>query len=210
MTGALQRELAFIIEILESTKNSYTQKFRDAQQEEHVEDSITVFGNVPESGQTEHQSVLQSKSDPQKGSNTPDQLLTPGSTPTPPIVPTTEPEINTLEADSGGAASEGCPKENDCIVVNLHSSPSAESLSTAEKIAPKSRRARQVGISAESRACKPTAKGEDYVETCKGKHRHEMAHNTSNFAYLAAFLTGLKYCPRAMEADFRRHSRCKR
>jgi hypothetical protein len=61
-----------------------------------------------------------------------------------------------------------------------------------------SKRARKDGISTENmitgtRSHKPTAKGEEYVETCKGKYRYEVSHNASNFAYLAAFHTCLKH-----------------
>jgi hypothetical protein len=89
-------------------------------------------------------------------------------------------------------------EENDCIVVNPDRYPSVGLTGTAEKAIPKPRRARQDGISAEnlitgSRTRKPTAKGDEYVETRKGKHRYEMSHNSTNFAYRAAFHTGLKH-----------------
>jgi hypothetical protein len=69
MTGALQQELAPIIEILESSEDSYTQKFHDTQQES-IEDSITDPSDVPESGQT-HQSSHTEPS-PRKASDTPE------------------------------------------------------------------------------------------------------------------------------------------
>ena len=89
-------------------------------------------------------------------------------------------------------------KENDSIVVNPDRYPSVGLTGTAEKAIPKPRRARQDGISAEnlvtgSRTRRPTAKQDEYVETRKGKHRYEMSHNSTNFAYRAAFHTGLKH-----------------
>jgi hypothetical protein len=109
---------------------------------------------------------------------------------------TPEPEIQTPEAHSDRAASEGVElghEEN-----NPDSSPLVGLPSVVGESISKPRRARDDGISAKnlvsgSRTRKHTTKGEDYTETHKGKYRHEVAHNSSNLAYLAAFHTGLKH-----------------
>ena len=79
-----------------------------------------------------------------EGSDTPAQLLTPGTSLSPHSMPTPEPDINTPEAGLDGAASEGVElgrEENDCIVVNPDRYPSVGLTGTAEKAIPKPRRA---------------------------------------------------------------------
>jgi hypothetical protein len=201
MTGSLQRELAPIVEILETTEDIYTQRLRNVQQEEFTDDSIVDLDMPPPLPQDWQQSLPQKKSMQPDNHDTPVQLLTLGASPSPTIASTPAPEIHTPEADSDGAASEGVEpgrEEKDCEEVSQDRSPPEGLSGAAEKVIPKPRRARHDGISAEnlitgSRTQRPTAKGEEYLETRKGKYSYEVLQNLSNFAYLAAFHTGLKH-----------------
>jgi hypothetical protein len=62
MSGVLQRELAPVVEVLESTENRYTQAFQRAQQEEPLEDATTALPTVPAQRQDNQQSIEQQKS----------------------------------------------------------------------------------------------------------------------------------------------------
>ena len=161
----------------------------------------TALPTVPDLRQDHQQSTPQRKSTEPGGSNTPTQLLTPVSTPSPPPMSTPELEIQTPEADSDGAASEGVEYRRD-------QSPVTRTLDAGTTIVVKTRkaqdnemepqRARNDGINPQNvitgpRTRKSTEKGKDYTATRRGKHMYEVSQNSSNLAYLAAFHTGLKH-----------------
>ena len=204
MTRGLQRELALIAEILETTENSQTEQFHSAQRDVFSEDTIADLGTSFTLSRDQQQSVSQkiSLQPEDTDRNVPAQLPTPGLTPPPPpAMSTPEPEIYTPEAGSDGAASEKVHydrEESNREEVNRDSSPSAGLPGAPGKTIPKPRRTRNDGISAENlisgtRSRKHTVKDEDYAETQKAKYRHEVSQNSSNFANLVAFHTSLKH-----------------
>jgi hypothetical protein len=75
-------------------------------------------------------------------------FFTPGTSPSPAIISTPEPEIHIPEADSNGAASEGVEPGHEENTREEHqdSSPLAGLSGTAEKAIPKPRRAQNDGI----------------------------------------------------------------
>jgi hypothetical protein len=86
MTRGLQRELALIAEILETTENSQTEQFHSAQRDVFSEDTIADLGTSFTLSRDQQQSVSQKILQPEDTNrNVPAQLPTPGLTPPPPL-----------------------------------------------------------------------------------------------------------------------------